>query len=151
MGRSYENLEGHPPFMETRMKKAYICSSLRLENHTKVTKLLEQLPPAIHLRPYLDQQGNKMGHIEADVAMINWADEIWLVGDYGRDCQWEIGYAAGIKKKVVVFLDDTNREKLEHDWMWNAGVNAGLVTIVEAADVIREEAERRAAVAKEAA
>ena len=125
------------------LKKVYICSSLRKENHTKVTKILEQLPEAIHLRPYLDQQGNKMGHIEADIAMINWADELWLVGEYGRDCQWELGYATGIKKPIKVFRDENNRERLAQDWMWLGGVNAGLVTVYETEDVIRQEAERR--------
>jgi nucleoside 2-deoxyribosyltransferase len=132
-------------------KKVYICSSLRPEVHARVTGILQQLPEAIHLRPYIEQIGNKIGHVETDVAMINWADEIWVLNEYGRDCQWEIGYAAGIKKPVIVFRDEFNRDKLEHDWMWNAGVNEGLVKVVELEDVIREEAVRREQAQKEAA
>lgn len=50
-----------------------------------------------------------MGHIEADIAMISWADEVWLVGEYGRDCQWELGYATGIRKPIKVFRYQNNR------------------------------------------
>lgn len=133
------------------LKKIYICSSLRIENHTRVTEILAQLPKVIHLRPYLEQTGNKLGHIEADIAMIHYCDEVWVVGEYGRDCAYEQGLATGLGKPMTVFRDEKNKERLDSDWMILHSVNKGLAKIVELDDAIREEARRRLSLAKEAA
>lgn len=113
------------------MKKVYICSSLRLDNHTRVTETLKKLPPAIHLRPYLEQSGNKLGHVEVDVAMIHHCDELWVVGEYGKDCSWEIGYATAIGKPIVVYRDKTNAKALENDWMLYHGQVKGILKIID--------------------
>lgn len=117
------------------MKKVYICSSLRIENHAKVTEVLKNLPAAIHLRPYLEQSGNKLGHVEVDVAMIHHCDELWVVGEYGKDCSWELGYATAIGKPIVVYRDHSNSEALDKDWMLHHAAVIGLLSIVNLADI----------------
>lgn len=127
------------------MKKVYICSSLRPEVYERVTRLLkETLPRAIHLRPFKEQYGNKLGHVETDVAMIRYCDEFWVVGEFGRDCSWEIGYATGLGKPIVFFCDETNRKNLESDWMMYHGANVGLLHIVEVATLPAGTNERNA-------
>jgi hypothetical protein len=101
--------------------KVYICSSLRDEPYKHVTALLDKVVPAfpgtIVLRPSLGGDSNKVAHVIQDVGMIREADELWVMGEYGRDCSWDIGFAMGIGKKVRVFVDETNRHLLEQDWM----------------------------------
>lgn len=126
-----------------RLKKIYICSSLRPENHARVTEILKQLPPAIHLRPYIEQIGNKLGHIESDIAMLYYCDEVWVVGEFGRDCAFEQGFATGIGKAMVIFRDEKNKERLDSDWMVLHAVTKGLAKIVQLEDAVREEANRR--------
>ncbi|PWU11647.1 MAG: hypothetical protein C5B47_00635 [Verrucomicrobia bacterium] len=116
--------------MSSSLKKVYICSSLRTEVYERVSKLLDEvLPKAIHLRPFKEQKGNRLNHVEVDVAMIHHADEIWVVGEFGRDCSFEIGYATGIKKPIIMWRDFTNAKNIEHDWMIYHGVNSGLIQI----------------------
>lgn len=105
------------------MKKVYICSSLRQENYDHVTKLLAQLPVAVYLRPQPAEKlaAKKEDTIESDVAMMKHADEIWVLGHIGRDCSWEIGWAAAMNKRVRVLIDETNRAMIEDDWMMRHG------------------------------
>lgn len=113
------------------MIKVYICASLRPAVYERVTEILRNLPPAIHLRPWGAQKGDRMGHVETDVAMINHADQLWLVGEYGRDCSWELGYAMGIGKPIKIFMDDSNASRIEDDWMLYHGLNLGLLEIID--------------------
>lgn len=121
--------------MTETLKKVYICSSLRPEVYVRVTELLNtKCPKAIHLRPYLEQTGNKLGHIECDVAMIHHCDELWVVGEYGRDCAWEIGYATAMGKPIKVFKDASNALSLEKDWMLYHGLIKGTLEVVDLTD-----------------
>lgn len=105
------------------MKKVYICSSLRQENYDHVTKLLAQLPAAIYLRPQTAEKlaAKREDTVESDVALMKHADEIWVLGRIGRDCSWEIGWAAAMNKRVRVLIDETNRATIEDDWMLRHG------------------------------
>ncbi len=111
------------------MLKVYICSSLRDDNYLHVTRLLKELPPAVHLRPAKgeDTLEGRRNHVEIDIAMLQYCDEIWVLGAYGRDCSWEIGYAMGIKKSVRILVDDTNAHTIENDWMLQHGKQIGLL------------------------
>lgn len=120
------------------MKKVYICSSVRASVYDRVTGILEQLPPAIHLRPRQDVEGQKINHVEIDVAMIHHCDEVWVLGEFGRDCSWEIGYATAVGKHIIMFVDETNRNFVEKDWMYNHGINKGLLQVVELSSAVRE-------------
>lgn len=111
--------------------KVYICSSLRPEVYAHVTDLLKRLPKAIHMRPYATDASQKLAHVETDVAMIKHCDEVWVVGEYGRDCSWEIGYAAGIGKPVTVWEDYTNAKHISDDWMLHHAVTAGTARIAK--------------------
>ncbi len=112
-------------------KKIYVCSSLRPEVYARVTKILAKQKNIIPLRPWGAQIGEKEGHVETDIAMIQYSDELWVIGEFGRDCSFEIGYAIGIKKPVVVLRDSTNKDRLEQDWMWITGINNGLLRVVD--------------------
>lgn len=105
------------------MKKVYICSSLRQDNYNYVTELLKKLPEAIHLRPHISQSeaDDKRHFVESDVAMMEYADEIWVLGRFGRDCSWEIGYATGRGIPIKLLEDKYNAEVLAADWMWIHG------------------------------
>lgn len=108
------------------MKKVYICSSCRLENYEYVTDLLSQLGlmnTAFFFRPQPGQLKDKQIFADVDVDAINSCDEVWVMGRHGRDCSWEIGYAAGIQKPVKVYMCDVNAGDLENDWMMFAKVN----------------------------
>lgn len=116
------------------LKKVYICSSLRAENYERTTKLLDDvLPKAIHLRPFKEQKGNRLNHVEVDIAMIKHAEEVWVVSQYGKDCSWEIGYACGKNIPVVIWRDEFNAAAIESDWMLYHGVNTGWITIRDVA------------------
>lgn len=111
---------------------AYICSSLRPKVYDHVTKLIKNLDTIFTLlRPTSGQLENRLEYVELDVAMIKHADEVWIMGEFGRDCSWEIGYACGLKKKIVLFLDETNAKIVEEDWMLHHGINTGLITITD--------------------
>ena len=99
------------------MKKAYVCSSLRPEVYERVTYLLSLFPEMTFLRPHATQLEDKAKWINQDVEWINEADELWVVGEYGRDCSWEIGFAMGINKPVVVIVDPSNAQLILNDWM----------------------------------
>jgi nucleoside 2-deoxyribosyltransferase len=101
------------------MKKVYICSSLREEPYKHVTEVLEKVtnPSIVVLRPNFGDENNKIAHVVQDVGMIRESDELWLMGEYGRDCSWEIGFAMALGIPVRIFIDETNRHLIEHDWM----------------------------------
>lgn len=116
------------------LKKVYICSSLKPENFNYVSELLKKLPKAIYLRPFpeeLTKPTKRYDTVEADIAMMQHADEIWCVGRLGRDCMVEIGYAIGIGKTIRVLVDDTNRDQLKDDWMILHGETKGILTFYE--------------------
>lgn len=115
------------------MLKVYICSSLKDDNYKYVTGVLKELPPAIHLRPTPGPVGgtleDRRHHVEVDVAMIQYCDEVWVIGAYGRDCSWEMGYAMGLNKHVRILSDLTNRETLSLDWMIYHGEQVDCLSI----------------------
>lgn len=80
------------------MKKIYICSSCRKENYEYVDSLLKRLNALnsyFIFRPQFGQLEDKEKYGTIDATAIENCDELWLIGDYGRDCSWELGYAAG--------------------------------------------------------
>ena len=98
--------------------KVYISSSLRPEVYARVTVLLERYGRDYEiLRPSLVQPDHWTTHVIDDVRMIREADEIWLMGEYGRDCSWEMGFATALGKKVRIFRDASNSTNLDNDWM----------------------------------
>ncbi len=123
------------------LPKVYICSSLRPEVYERVSSLLKRLPKAIHLRPTQDQPGNKLNHVEVDVAMMHHADEIWLVGEFGRDCSWELGYATGKGIPIVFWRDETNSKHLDQDWMFNHALTKGKAEVRDITGMLDEEHE----------
>jgi len=72
-----------------------------------------------------------INHVEVDIAMINHADEVWVVSQYGKDCSWEIGYACGKNIPVIMWRDATNAAAIEADWMIYHGVNSGIIAICD--------------------
>jgi len=101
------------------MKRIYICSSCRPENYEYVKQLLKLYTTRemsiFHPEP--QQLEEKTRYACVDIIEIQKADEIWLIGDYGRDCSWELGYAQALQKTVCVFRCHINRAKLDDDWM----------------------------------
>lgn len=117
--------------MQLPRKKVYICSSLRPEVYERVSRILAKMPDVIPLRPWGAQAGEKEGHVETDIAMIKYSDELYVLGEFGRDCSFEIGYALGISKPVVIYRDKTNAKFLEQDWMIVHGITTGLLKIID--------------------
>lgn len=116
------------------MKRIYICSSLKPDNYSHVTQVLTQLPTNVaYLRPHPAEITalKKEDTVETDVAMIRYADEIWVLGHIGRDSTWEIGFATALNKRIRLLIDDTNRATIEQDWMLLHGKITGRLRIYE--------------------
>lgn len=113
--------------------KVYICSSLKPDNYLYVSELLTKLPPAIHLRPNASQlvADDRRHFVESDVAMIKYCDELWVLGRFGRDCTWEIGFATALGKTIRILRDRANDQVLQEDWMYMHGQVEGLLTVYE--------------------
>lgn len=118
------------------MKRVYICSKLDRETVEHTTTVLEKLVPnddSIHvLRPTPDQPEKfTQDCIRSDVWMIDNCDELWVVGKWGRDCMWEIGYAMARQIPVVMYIDETNKALFEDMHMYLIGHDTGLLTVKE--------------------
>jgi len=61
---------------------------------------------------------------------INNAEVLLLLTDsYGIDCSWEVGYAKGIRKLIIVLVEtDDGLKRLREDWMVKGSVDAVLIT-----------------------
>lgn len=120
--------------VKKRAIKVYVASSLRPEVVSRVDKLLPQLAkqygsPVLFLRPTGVDMKDIMSIVREDVKAIDECDQLWLIGDYGRDVSWEAGYAMANKKPVVIYKDYTNAEKLESDAMFLIGHDFDLLSI----------------------
>lgn len=117
--------------------KVYICSSLRPEVVKRVDEVLLQIfdENQYHmLRPHTIQPEAKeelMSFIRGDGWMLDQADEVWVIGQFGNDCQWELGYAMAKGKPVTIFKDSTNTQRIEDSWMYRLGYDLNLLTIKE--------------------
>lgn len=111
----------------------YVCSSLKPHTVKRVDALLEKLklvyPSVEFFRPSGDDPDKLMDTVREDVKAIHECDELWVIGRYGRDCSWEIGYAMGLRKHVVIWEDHTNHRKIWSDWMWRIGQDHGTVQV----------------------
>lgn len=103
--------------------KVYVCGSLRAEVVEHVDKILKDYSQfdIDFFRPYGTDTSELMNTVVEDVEKIENCDEIWVMGQWGRDSSWEIGYAMALKKRVIFFVDETNEKLLESDWMWRIG------------------------------
>jgi nucleoside 2-deoxyribosyltransferase len=111
------------------MKLVYVCTPLHPGKFPLGT-LTKALTGALAFAfiPPVGQLHHKSEGALLDKEMIEKCDEVWVFGAVGRDCCWEIGYAQGLGKKVVLHIDETNRYLIEEDWM----VTLGKVEIVDA-------------------
>lgn len=79
--------------------------------------------------PPVGQLENKKICAEFDEQLIRNCNEVWAFGQIGRDCSWELGFAAGLNKKIKIFIDNTNRDILKEDWM--IFLNAEIIETIE--------------------
>ena len=109
----------------------YVCSSLKPHTVKRVDKLLKafkrDFPALKFFRPSGNNVKTLMKTVREDVKAIDACDELWVVGRYGRDCSWEIGYAMALGKKVVFWLDHTNKRRFQSDWMLRIGRDRGIL------------------------
>lgn len=99
--------------------KVYISTPLLGDkfNLKRITSTLLKYPEVFAFIPPVGQLENKKeGAILDQMAIIN-CDEVWVFGKIGRDCAWEIGYATGLGRKVVLFMDKEELQHIEEDWM----------------------------------
>lgn len=122
--------------MKTKKKptSVYVCSSLRPRVVKRVDALLKRLrrihgAPIQYFRPRGTDPSLMLETVREDVTAIEACDELWVVGDYGRDCSWEIGYAMALGKRVHVWLDRTNKAKIQSDWMLRIGFDRNLLSV----------------------
>lgn len=123
-------------FPEQIAKRVYVCGSLRPEVVAHVDRKLHHLLlnldyPVVFLRPDGTDLNLIMDTVREDVAAIESCHELWQIGDLGRDSSWELGYSAALGKPIVIWVDDTNRKKIESDAMFRIGLERGLVRIRE--------------------
>src|SRR6266481_42803 len=113
------------------MKSIYICSSLRAEVYAHVSKVLAVVTTDEKIyRPQAGPAENRDSIVESDCYAIEHCDELWVIGEFGRDYSWEIGYAMGLGKIVKIFVDYTNSHFVEKDWMIHYGNKLGKLEIV---------------------
>lgn len=64
------------------------------------------------------------------VKEINEAHVLLLLADsYGIDCSWEVGYARGISKRIIVIVEnEKGLVRLREDWMIKGAIDAVLIT-----------------------
>lgn len=110
------------------MKKVYVCTPLKAPkfNLKLITETILKYQVFAFIPPTGQLQDKTNGAI-LDKLMIENCDEIFVFGLIGRDCAWEIGYATGLNKKVTIFVDESNREMVESDWM--TVINVELVRV----------------------
>jgi len=111
----------------------YVCSSLKPHTIRRVDKILDRFKAQDQdlklFRPYGTNPKKMMETVREDIDAIERCDELWVLGRFGRDCSFEIGYALALKKKVIIWEDHTNRQKLWSDWMWRIGKEKGLLEV----------------------
>lgn len=59
--------------------------------------------------------------VNMDVKAINESQFGLALPSFGRDCAWECGYYAGIKKPVLIFIE--KETEWFRDWMIKGGIN----------------------------
>lgn len=100
------------------MKRVYISYPMNPSKHK-----LNQIQAQVQIRgvypsiPPAGQLNDKKPGAQFDKYLIENSDEVWAFGQLGRDCAWELGFAVGLGKKVLIFLDVDNELHLEADWM----------------------------------
>ncbi len=57
---------------------------------------------------------------KVDRMMLDLCDEVWVFGNIGRDCAWEMGYAAALNKPIRIYSDTTH---FKNDWMTYLGTD----------------------------
>lgn len=113
------------------MKSVYICSSLRPEVYKHVSRVLGIVAKDEKIyRPQPGPVENRLEIVASDCYAIEHCDELWVIGEFGRDCSWEIGYALGLGKSVKVYRDPTNTAMVEKDWMLYHGIRLGRLQII---------------------
>jgi len=104
-------------------KTVYICGSLRADRYEIQTALLKEIEKlyyekVIYLRPKAIHDMSRASElVSTDIAMLRHCDEVWVVGYYGADASWEIGYAAAMGIPVKIFASDCNVDRVREDWM----------------------------------
>lgn len=100
------------------MKKVYVCTPLKEEKFQLelISKILLEKQVFAFIPPTAQLQDKTTGAI-LDKKMIEECDEVFVFGNIGRDCAWEIGYAQGLGKKVTFFVNQENEYILQEDWM----------------------------------
>lgn len=100
------------------MKKIYICTPLS-QNKFDLSEISKQIlkEKVFAFIPPSEQLFEKKLGSSLDKMMIENCDEVWVFGEIGRDCAWEIGYAQGLNKNVIFHVNNKNKHILEEDWM----------------------------------
>ncbi len=101
------------------MRKIYICTPLKLEKFKleKISKELLNNPDCFAFIPPTGQLVSKTVGAKLDKQMIEHCDELWAFGPIARDCCWEVGFATGLGKVVKIFVDESNQDVVDNDWM----------------------------------
>lgn len=105
------------------MKKVYISTPLKEEkfNIHDIQAMILKHKVFAFIPPTSKKVDQHQGSL-VDKLSIDLCDEVWVFGPIGRDCSWEIGYAQGLGKPVVFFLNEQNEYTVKEDWMvWCAG------------------------------
>lgn len=111
-------------FADEQLPKVYFSAKIGKEEYRKENSVLSEvffhkdlfrvfMPQELFI-PHLDFAEIERCSYEADKAAIDWCDFLFLAAPYGRDCSWEVGYAAGKEKYIVAYLND---ESFKNDTM----------------------------------
>jgi nucleoside 2-deoxyribosyltransferase len=98
------------------MKRIYVCTPLK-SGKFDLPLIVKTLPEDVFAYiPPTDPTKPKIEGALLNRKMIDLCDEVWVFGPLGRDCSWEIGYAEGLGKKIIVHINNNNQDVL-NDWM----------------------------------
>lgn len=98
----------------------YVCTPLNQDkfNLKQITEVcLRHKQFIFPFIPPIGQLSDKKLGAQLDKTMIELCNEMYVFGNIGRDCAWEIGYAAGLNKPITIFIDDSNKASFDDDWM----------------------------------
>lgn len=104
------------------MKKVYISTPLKEEKFNIEDIQSEILKYGVFaFIPPTSQKVNQDQGSKVDKLSIELCDEVWVFGAIGRDCSWEIGFAHGLGKKVILYKSSHNNHIFNEDWMLFSG------------------------------
>lgn len=124
--------------------KVYLCARVSDDAHVINNKVADMLSPFFDVfvphqkEAELRQPKDPIEIYKLDVSAMNDADICVAIAPYGKDCSWEMGYVAGQKKPVFMYVPDMESMPL-NEWMISGCVSVIITDDDEVFDACQSE------------